>query len=92
MQRAEMEEARQREANQTALQAIGPRKKPKLDVGDLGSNAATSGTGSTSTGGLMNRPMPLRPRIKRVTLRDLQFVLEQEKDTCRGIRLYKSYL
>lgn len=31
MQRAEMEELRQREANLTALQAIGPRKKPRLD-------------------------------------------------------------
>lgn len=31
MQRAEMEEVRQREANMTALQAIGPRKKPRLD-------------------------------------------------------------
>lgn len=32
MQRAEMEELRQREANLTALQAIGPRKKPRLDA------------------------------------------------------------
>lgn len=32
MQRAEMEELRQREANMTALQAIGIRKKPKLDL------------------------------------------------------------
>lgn len=31
MQRAEMEELRQRDANMTALQAIGPRKKPKLE-------------------------------------------------------------
>ena len=31
MQRAEMEELRQRDANMTALQAIGPRKKLKLD-------------------------------------------------------------
>lgn len=27
-----MEELRQREANITALQAIGPRKKPRLDL------------------------------------------------------------
>lgn len=33
MQRVEMEELRQREANLTALNAIGPRKKPKLEVG-----------------------------------------------------------
>lgn len=31
MQRAEMEELRQRDANLTALQAIGPRKKPRLE-------------------------------------------------------------
>lgn len=30
MQRAELEEARQREANETALLAIGPRKKLKI--------------------------------------------------------------
>ena len=35
MQRAEMEELRQREANLTALQAIGPRKKPKLEPGGV---------------------------------------------------------
>lgn len=32
MQRAELEEARQREANETALLAIGPRKKLKTSV------------------------------------------------------------
>ena len=31
LQQAEMEELRQREANLTALAAIGPRKKKKLD-------------------------------------------------------------
>lgn len=34
MQRVEMEELRQREANLTALQAIGPRKKPRIDGPD----------------------------------------------------------
>lgn len=43
MQRVEMEELRQREANATALQAIGPRKKPKLDS-DL--SASTSQVGN----------------------------------------------
>lgn len=45
MQRAELEELRQREANLTALQAIGPRKKPKLDgPGPSGDSvASTSG-------------------------------------------------
>jgi transcription initiation factor TFIID subunit 4 len=39
MQRAEMEELRQREANITALQAIGPRKKPKLEAGGMAGSA-----------------------------------------------------
>jgi transcription initiation factor TFIID subunit 4 len=39
MQRVEMEELRQREANATALQAIGPRKKPRLD-GDAHSSSS----------------------------------------------------
>lgn len=41
MQRAEMEELRQRDANLTALQAIGPRKKPRLD-GDASSTSNVS--------------------------------------------------
>lgn len=41
MQRAEMEELRQRDANLTALQAIGPRKKPRLD-GDTSSTSSVS--------------------------------------------------
>lgn len=91
MQRAEMEELRQREANLTALQAIGPRKKPKLDVaGSSGSPGSGSGVNASSSG--MSRQMPLRPRLKRVNFRDLLFLLEQEKETCRTTTLYKSYL
>ncbi|XP_054273859.1 transcription initiation factor TFIID subunit 4 isoform X2 [Macrosteles quadrilineatus] len=76
MQRAEMEELRQREANLTALQAIGPRKKPRLDGSDSFSMAGQS----------------LRPRLKRVNVRDLLFLLETEKETCHSSLLYKSYL
>ncbi|XP_053995012.1 transcription initiation factor TFIID subunit 4 isoform X2 [Hylaeus anthracinus] len=91
MQRAEMEELRQREANLTALQAIGPRKKPKLDVGGSASSpGSNSGLNTSSTG--INRQMPMRPRLKRVNFRDLLFLLEQEKETCRSTMLYKSYL
>ncbi|XP_017759662.1 PREDICTED: transcription initiation factor TFIID subunit 4-like isoform X3 [Eufriesea mexicana] len=91
MQRAEMEELRQREANLTALQAIGPRKKPKLDIGgSVNSQGSNSGLNASATG--INRQMPMRPRIKRVNFRDLLFLLEQEKETCRSTMLYKSYL
>ncbi|XP_015125833.1 transcription initiation factor TFIID subunit 4 isoform X2 [Diachasma alloeum] len=92
MQRAEMEELRQREANLTALQAIGPRKKPKLDGTGTGSSSGTSGSGLIASATGMNRQMPLRPRLKRVNFRDLLFLLEQEKETCRSTTLYKAYL
>lgn len=89
MQKAEMEELRQRDANMTALQAIGPRKKLKLD-GDVTTVGAQSGnTGSGKTG---ISPAPLRPRIKRVNLRDMLFFMEQERETCRSQTLYKAYL
>lgn len=89
MQRAEMEELRQREANLTALQAIGPRKKPRLDAPGSSDSPAT-GAGSSTVFG---RPqLPLRPRLKRVNLKDLLFLLEQEKETSRTNLLYKAYL
>lgn len=49
MQRAEMEELRQRDANLTALQAIGPRKKPKLDTDATGSTAVSVHCASTNS-------------------------------------------
>lgn len=89
MQRAEMEELRQREANLTALQAIGPRKKPKLEEG----TAAPVNTGASGAGVVSGKAStPLRPRIKRVNLRDMLFYLEQEKESCRSPMLYKAYL
>ncbi|XP_074028092.1 TBP-associated factor 4 isoform X2 [Leptinotarsa decemlineata] len=88
MQRVEMEELRQREANATALQAIGPRKKPRLDGELSGSSQANASGSNTGARG----QMPLRQRMKKVTLRDLQFLCETEKDLCRSKLLYKSYL
>ncbi|KRT83911.1 hypothetical protein AMK59_3796 [Oryctes borbonicus] len=88
MQRVEMEELRQREANATALQAIGPRKKPRLD-GEVTAGSSQIGSGTLSG----NRSqLPLRQRMKKVTLRDLQFLFETEKDLCKSTLLYKSYL
>ncbi|XP_019887103.1 transcription initiation factor TFIID subunit 4 isoform X2 [Ooceraea biroi] len=91
MQRVEMEELRKREANLTALQAIGPRKKPRLDVAGSTSSPGNAPGANASASGL-NRQMPMRPRLKRVNFRDLLFLLEQEKETCRSKMLYKSYL
>ncbi|XP_063610797.1 transcription initiation factor TFIID subunit 4-like isoform X3 [Penaeus indicus] len=86
MQRVEMEEMRQRDANRTALNALqGPKKKPKLDLSAMDDGATFSGTFS-------QKYMPLRPRIKRVNLRDLMFLMEQEKELCKSTLLYRSYL
>ncbi|KYB29038.1 Transcription initiation factor TFIID subunit 4-like Protein [Tribolium castaneum] len=89
MQRVEMEELRQREANATALQAIGPRKKPRLE-GDGQSSLSQGNAGGFNSG--LRGQMPLRQRMKKVTLRDLQFLFETEKDLCKSKLLYKSYL
>ncbi|XP_036338314.1 transcription initiation factor TFIID subunit 4-like [Rhagoletis pomonella] len=90
MQRAEMEELRQRDANMTALQAIGPRKKIKLDGDAIGTGANSSAGGALGASSVP--AVPLRPRIKRVNLRDMLFFMEQERDTCRSQMLYKAYL
>lgn len=97
IQRAEMEEMRQREANLTALQAIGPRKKARLGAGP-NDNVSSMETNSTSElmlgvkNGVNRSTAPLRTRMKRVNYRDLLFLLEQEKETARSVFLYKCYL
>ncbi|XP_070070412.1 transcription initiation factor TFIID subunit 4 isoform X3 [Drosophila takahashii] len=90
MQRAEMEELRQRDANLTALQAIGPRKKLKLDGETVSAGVGSSGGGVMSSSG--SAPTTLRPRIKRVNLRDMLFYMEQEREFCRSSVLFKTYL
>lgn len=50
MQRAELEELRQREANLTALQAIGPRKKPRLDGPGGSGDSVSSGSNHGASG------------------------------------------
>ncbi|XP_071535114.1 transcription initiation factor TFIID subunit 4-like isoform X2 [Panulirus ornatus] len=86
MQRVEMEEMRQRDANRTALNALqGPKKKPKLDLSVVDDGATFSGT-------FTQKSMPLRPRIKRVNMRDLMFLMEQEKELNKSPLLYRSYL
>ncbi|GAB1602036.1 transcription initiation factor TFIID subunit 4-like [Argonauta hians] len=91
LQLAEMEEMRQREANITALAAIGPRKKRKIEGGDPNQSSTSS---SLTNGGLNSssvRPIVSRPRIKRVNLRDLLFLMEQDKSLCKSTLMYKSF-
>ncbi|XP_070195793.1 transcription initiation factor TFIID subunit 4-like isoform X2 [Littorina saxatilis] len=93
LQQAEAEEVRQREANLTALRAIGPRKKRKLDEesgqpGSSGPSSLPNGPGTPS-----NRQSVIgRPRIKRVTNRDMQFLMEQDRHLCKSPLLYRTFL
>lgn len=93
MQRAELEELRQREANLTALQAIGPRKKPKLEGGSNGGGDSANTASSQSNFGMSSRSqMALRTRLKRINQRDLIHLMEQERDTSHSHMLYSCYL
>ncbi|KAM9798774.1 transcription initiation factor TFIID subunit 4 isoform 2-T4 [Syngnathus typhle] len=92
MQQQELAQMRQREANLTALAAIGPRKKRKIP--DLPSSTALSeGSGGNLSGGAgSSGSRPTRQRITRVNLRDLLFCLENERFTSRSNFLYKGFL
>ncbi|VEN40442.1 unnamed protein product [Callosobruchus maculatus] len=88
IQRLKMEELRQREANATALQAIGPRKKRKTFEGDAPITMQLN-AGPSSNQRIL---MPPRQRMKKVTMRDVQLLFETEKDLSRSELLYKTYL
>ncbi|XP_042261516.1 transcription initiation factor TFIID subunit 4-like [Thunnus albacares] len=94
MQQQELAQMRQREANLTALAAIGPRKKRKLlDSPSSSGTAEGSGTGPSLSGGAgSSGSRPTRQRITRVNLRDLLFCLENERFTSRSHFLYKGFL
>ena len=97
LQRLEEEQLRHEKANNTARLAIGgPRKRLKLDGSELlpgSSNVGGSGIGVGSNLGSFsgNSGLGNRPRTKRVHLRDLLFLMEQEKELKRSPLLWKSY-
>ena len=101
LQRLEEEQQRHEKANNTALMAIGgPRKKLKLD-GDVNPVNPVSGgaTGSSSALGAVSGSNHgsahagnlSRPRMKRVHIRDLLFLMEQEKELKRSPLLWKAH-
>ncbi|XP_070702654.1 transcription initiation factor TFIID subunit 4 [Pempheris klunzingeri] len=93
MQQQELAQMRQMEANQTALAAIGPRKRKILDPPSSSAAAEGSGTGPSLSGGAgSSGSRPTRHRITRVNLRDLLFCLENERFTSRSHFLYKGFL
>ncbi|XP_074532812.1 transcription initiation factor TFIID subunit 4-like isoform X2 [Halichoeres trimaculatus] len=93
MQQQELAQMRQRDANLTALAAIGPRKKRKMDSpgGSTSGSEVASGSGAGSSSAPSSRQQ-LRQRITRVNLRDFIFCLEQERSTARSLTLYKALL
>jgi transcription initiation factor TFIID subunit 4 len=76
IQRIEQETIRHQEANRTALEAIGLPKKRKFGEPDPKFGANN---------------VPARARVKRVHLRDVMFLMEQEKDLKHSTLLFKSY-
>ncbi|XP_008412361.1 transcription initiation factor TFIID subunit 4 isoform X2 [Poecilia reticulata] len=94
MQQLELAQIRQREANLTALAAIGPRKKRRTDSPLSGASAEGSGLGSTQPGGSSGQGSRqfMRHRITRVNLRDLLLCLENDRDSSHSQLLYKGLL
>ncbi|XP_023140731.1 transcription initiation factor TFIID subunit 4-like isoform X2 [Amphiprion ocellaris] len=93
MQQQELAQMRQRDANLTALAAIGPRKKRKLDSpGASSGNEVASGSGPSSSVPASSSRQQVRQRITRVNLRDFIFCLEQDRGTARSLMLYKALL
>ncbi|NWQ93072.1 TAF4 factor, partial [Burhinus bistriatus] len=95
MQQQELAQMRQRDANLTALAAIGPRKKRKLDSPGLlaigGEGLAVSG-GSQAGLGTPSSRQYARQKITRVNLRDFIFYMEQERETSHSLLLYRALL
>ncbi|XP_038187229.1 transcription initiation factor TFIID subunit 4B isoform X3 [Arvicola amphibius] len=89
LQQLELAQIQYRDANLTALAAIGPRKKRSLESGNEGfkDNPSASGTASLTA----TKPL-LRPRITRICLRDLIFCMEQERDMKYSRALYLALL
>ncbi|XP_060912952.1 transcription initiation factor TFIID subunit 4-like [Labrus mixtus] len=94
MQQQELAQIRQREANLTALAAIGPRKKRKMDSPVRGASAEGSGSGPSQPGASSRSGSRqfTRQRITRVNLRDLLFCMENERGTSHSHLLYKCFL
>uniref|UniRef100_A0A672TXK5 TATA-box binding protein associated factor 4b n=1 Tax=Strigops habroptila TaxID=2489341 RepID=A0A672TXK5_STRHB len=88
MQQLELAQMQQREANLTALAAIGSRKKRPLDSAN-GLNG--SGVAPGSSGFSLTKQL-LCPRITRVCLRDLIFCMEQEREMKHSLTLYHALL
>ncbi|NXA73407.1 TAF4 factor, partial [Thryothorus ludovicianus] len=95
MQQQELAQMRQRDANLTALAAIGPRKKRRLDAPGLltigGEGVGVCGGSQAGLGTASPRQYP-RQKITRVNLRDFIFYMEQEREMSHSLLLYRALL
>ncbi|XP_051826273.1 transcription initiation factor TFIID subunit 4B isoform X2 [Antechinus flavipes] len=92
MQQLELAQMQQRDANITALAAIGPRKKRPLDSVGSGVEGINGNTFAPGSSSLTVTRQLFRPRITRVCLRDLIFYMEQEKGMKYSRALYHALL
>ncbi|KAG7488337.1 hypothetical protein MATL_G00034360 [Megalops atlanticus] len=90
MQQLELAQMQQRDANLTALAAIGPRKKRPLDSRGYGSgNEVPGALGSSSP--TIPKQVSIQ-RITRVSLQDLLFCMEQDPSLRHSLSLYRAHL
>uniref|UniRef100_A0A8C3YNG9 TATA-box binding protein associated factor 4b n=1 Tax=Catagonus wagneri TaxID=51154 RepID=A0A8C3YNG9_9CETA len=91
LQQLELAQIQHRDANLTALAAIGPRKKRPLESG-AGSEGFKDNLFASGTSSLTATKQFLRPRITRICLRDLIFCMEQEREMKYSRALYLALL
>ncbi|XP_045637848.1 transcription initiation factor TFIID subunit 4B isoform X2 [Ursus americanus] len=91
LQQLELAQIQHRDANLTALAAIGPRKKRPLESGS-GSESLKDNLLASGTSSLTATKQLLRPRITRICLRDLIFCMEQEREMRYSRALYLALL
>ncbi|XP_006205150.1 transcription initiation factor TFIID subunit 4B isoform X1 [Vicugna pacos] len=91
LQQLELAQIQHRDANLTALAAIGPRKKRPLESGS-GSEGLKDNLFASGASSLTATKQLLRPRITRVCLRDLIFCMEQEREMKYSRALYLALL
>ncbi|XP_068014840.1 transcription initiation factor TFIID subunit 4B [Melanerpes formicivorus] len=94
MQQMELAQMQQKEANLTALAAIGPRKKRPLDSssGESGLEGLNGNGSAPGSAGFSLSKQLLCPRITRVCLRDLIFCMEQGREMRHSLTLYRALL
>ncbi|XP_029102005.1 transcription initiation factor TFIID subunit 4-like [Scleropages formosus] len=90
MQQLELAQTQQRDANLTALAAIGPRKKRPLESLGYGSGNEAPGALASSASSVVKQSSV--HRVTRVSLRDLVFCMEQDPALRHSLCLYRALI